>query len=181
MGVVIVDYRMLSMQKGKIDIRSSDNKLVAKFTSDSIFLGEDHYSLGNINVEEFKKRVKCFAFYPDYHILVLEGKRNTMGKMEINIDDKCVFIESKYVTYQTISEHLKYKAIDITGNVQLKKKKDDKSETIKNFQEYSYIVKEVQGDWLKVKCDEEVYGLNFEGYVKWIKNEEITVTVLYSY
>lgn len=180
-GLIIIDYESLLRKKGELIIVNSSQNEVGKFTSDSIILEENKYEIDKLRRTVFYEHFSALAFYPDYYIVVLRGNKIDKNRFEITLNGESVFIESKYASFQTVEDHLKNKSVYLTKKSPLKKDMDDSSEIISDYLDYSYVVIDIKGMWMRVKCDKEVYGLDFEGYVRWKVNDEITITVLYSY
>lgn len=180
-GAVVIDYRSLHMQGGELLIRNINNEVIGKFTSDSIFIKTNKYKIEKLRRKVFYGHFKSLAFYPEYYIVVLKGKANDENRIEISLDGESAFVDSEYASFETYEEHLKDQSVSLSKKSPLKKEMDDSSETISTYLDYSYVVLDIEGEWLKVECDKEVFGLDFKGYVRWRVNDDIAVSVLYSY
>jgi len=180
-GLIIIDYEAIHRRNGELLLLNNDQEIIGRFTPDSIVVLEKKYEIDKLKRNVFNEHFNSLSYYPDYYIIVLKGYKIGKDRFEINVDGKTAFIESKYASFQSNEEYIRDKSVSLTKKTELKKEMDDNSETISNYLYYSYIVLEVNGDWLKVKCNKEVFGLDFVGYVRWKINDEIAVKVLYSY
>lgn len=174
-GVLIIDYDSLRINGSILWLEDSNGIL-----PDSICVKENGEVTSIKNIR---------AYYPDYSIIVLDSwPVDTFEKYKVIVDGKIRYLSNnvnltKYVTWESFL----YNTFLMTNkNNPLRQSIGDGEPTVSidSYEDVSFVVEQVKGDWAKVKCNIDCEGcpdmLIVSGWLRWRNQGKLLVELYYS-
>ncbi|MFA8301437.1 MAG: hypothetical protein ACEPOV_14820 [Hyphomicrobiales bacterium] len=180
-GVLIINFDYLHLNKqASVNFYDKEGEALAQIYFDRIILNQQNNISNSIIEDVFCDYFNCFFFDIEYSLVIINGLKRGDEFFTV-FNDKEVYINiNESVSFQTLEKHVEENIISLTQESPLRILARDESEIIENYLDYDYEVIEVIGDWLKVKCFKDVYGLDFEGFVKWREDNKLLIKIIYS-
>lgn len=123
------------------------------------------------------------AYYPDYGVFVIDANKSNDNEYEVYINGEWKIIKDNNLLYKKWEEFIKDILIKLPDNISLHSQKNTKSKKIKTKKDLSYRVLQVEGDWIKIECNENCEDCNHKhktkGWVKWKNGNKLIVYLYY--
>jgi hypothetical protein len=184
-GYLFIDISKIYYHNKKLEINSVEKEVSFFFNGKKLNLNNKSYDI----IEDFGKYsdlVKCEAFFPEYDLFIVECLKKNDGYY-ITINTKQFFIDNdKYndlLTFKTQEEYILdvYPIPSIENS--LREEPNINSKIISDYNEFTFISIEIDGDWLKIKDDKECYSgenpskKDIIGWVKWRDQGKIIINI----
>lgn len=166
-----------------LNVLNTDNSIYGTFHSDHDS-HEFYFVRGDI-----RARPKVRAYYPDYHILIMDVKKTGENEYILYIDGGWKKIRTKSrLSYKTWHEFIQldvgFIAYKETPLIMYEKKSGSNSIKLKSTENYSFSIKKVDGDWVYAVCDLDCEGCGelgkkIEGWFRWKKDMRLLIDLRY--
>ena len=149
--------------ENKIEIINDDNSVYATIFRDN----QDEIVFSGVDT------LNIFAYYPDYNIIIFSAKKKSNTEYYVNVNGLRKRIIDHNLKFLKWDEFILKVSLVFSDNYPVyTEKKEDKSKLLQNQLDYnSFNVLGVEGNWLKIKCDNECEGCNDldKNKIFWIK------------
>ena len=176
-GVLIVNVDLLMETRDTIKIYNLDGNVYKQFFFDEKSQEITFKNNSSVNVR---------AFYPDYSLLYLDSsKENNFYEViidneikKIKFNDSLLYLEWNEFILKCIVSTTKYNG--------LKKKPNELSDSIVlvDYDNTSFIIKEVKGEWIRVECDIDCEGCPenkiITGWLRWKAKNRVLLKLYYT-
>ena len=97
---------------------------------------------------------------------------------------RTLIAHGKYlIIFQTIEQHILNNYPILDDFTPLHEQADTLSKVFKDYMHYNYFSVEINGDWLRVQCDDNCDGCPeneiIQGWVRWRKNDKLLIKIGY--
>lgn len=182
--LIDLDWNEFSNSKDTLFILNQDMSNFAKIYDYFLFIDDSKYDLRNMKSSELDilNKIRVRYFDPEYDVFVAQSLsiNNDYYTVKIGNEAKLIARSGDYLTAMSYEDFIKSNLIKLNERTPLKQKSSDSSDTVDNYQEYTYEAVEFAGEWLKVKTVEEIDGVEFFGWVRWKDKDEILIDIAYS-
>lgn len=185
-GIVKINLREIYYDLQELEIFNSDNSVFITMNGRYLQSGTVKLDLKEVDRDTLAYYIRCKVFDPEYNLFLLECTDKDQKYFHVLINDEIKLIDatSTLAEFQTTEEYVLKSYPILTLETPLFEKPDSTSNVIEGFINYNYISTEMNGDWLKVKCDLDCEGCPegkvIEGWVKWRENDRILIKIGYS-
>ncbi len=180
-GVVVVD---LEATKEIIQIKNSDGSIYASinYKDQHLKLKEHTYNLFDIPLETYKDLFNPRLFYPENRILHFECTKENKSsyKVIVNSKEEKILDKSSFgVEFYKWEDYLSLAYISFNPQKNpLRLSPSEKAEVVYEYNDYFFKVLKVEGDWIKIKCDNDCKTCDkgsLEGWIKWKNGKKLLV------
>jgi len=185
-GFVFIDLSKIYHHKGSVLIVGENKDTIVYTENKSMFINRTSYE----TIEEeykYKKHLNIELFNAEYGFFILKCFGITDGFYRVEINGKVGLI-----SLETYKEYLKFKDLKQyvietypipTQQNPLRKETNDNSEIVNDFDKWTFIPVEIDGDWLKVIDNKDCYkgaapsSNDIIGWIRWKKDGEFILKV----
>ena len=179
-GFISVDFDEFLNSKDSLFFYKSDSLcgFISKATAN---LEGKNYDVMNTSTDTLMSVFKSIGFYPEYSILEFKFENKIGDKYQLTLrKDGLLLKSSHFLKIISNKSYLVGRSVSISkGN---KLYADIKSkEIVADFDNFSYVVDKISGDWLHLVSDKDLHQCHVEGWTKLISKDGIGVSFNYSY
>jgi hypothetical protein len=187
-GVVIVDFSL--SHTGVISVFKSpemiEEHLRYEITTDELIIDGEQFKGANVSekllMEKFQINLRLF--YLEYQIFHFDCIKDLGDKYEVLLNPESNlkgYISKEAGSFYNWADYIKkgYILFNPQKNP-LRENPSNDSKVVYKYNDYFFEVKEVEGDWIKVKCNNDCKDCdkqNLEGWIKWRESDEFLIQI----
>jgi hypothetical protein len=140
-----------------------------------------YYYFDNLKYNAPIPNIIIRAYYPDYGVFVIDANKSNNNEYMVFINGQWKVLKENNLIFKKWEEFLKDILIKLPDNINLHYQKNINSKKIKIQRDLSFRVLEVEGDWIKIECNQncEECSKKTKGWVKWRKGNKLIVYLYY--
>jgi hypothetical protein len=178
-GFVFINISNIYYHGGALGIYDKNGDTLIYVKNKNIKLDRNVYE----TIEEdylYKKNVKVESFDPEYGLFILRCYGIKNNYYEVGINDTIGLISTQlsndYIEFKDVKKYIMDSHPIPTSTNPLRINPEENSEITKDFEQWTFIPIEINGDWLKVKDNKECYKgatpseKDIIGWVRWQKD-----------
>lgn len=160
-----------------------DKKLpIYRFKGKDITINNKKYDI----IEEdylYRNSFDVESYDPEYSLFIFKANKLSDGNFEVYINNtKRIIKGEKYkeiLKFKIPEQYVLDSYPSPTKENPIRIKPNENSEPIPNYDDYVYVSVKIEGDWLKVRNDDDCYfeekhsEMNIFGWIRWKKNGKI--------
>lgn len=180
-GFISVNYDYFLKSKDSLMFYLETDSLYGFITNDYANVQGKEYDLMNTSADTLMILFNSIGFYPEYSILEFQFDKKNNNKYQLKSNDKAIYLQhNRFLKVFSHENYLIGKSVSINKNNRLFISPEDKS-IVANYSNYSYVVDSLNGNWLYLVSDKEIFETHLEGWAKLKINGELGVVIYYSY
>ena len=187
LGFVFINIGNIYHNGGETVLFDIKRDTVAYFRNTKLLAEGREYEI----IEEehlYKKPNYAEVFNPEYGLFILRcyGKEDGFYHVKFNNESSLIQINSSNVKFKNLEQYVLETSPIPTKENPIRSERNESSNIVSNYSDYTYLPIEINGDWLKVKDDKDCYigafpsKIDITGWVRWRRDGEFILKVAHT-
>ena len=181
-GYLFVSINEIYFDNKELVILDDKELPIYRFKGKDITINNKKYDI----IEEdylYRNSFDIESYNPEYSLFIFKANKLSDGNFEVYINNtKRIIKGEKYkeiLKFKTPEQYVLDSYPSPTKENPIRMKPNENSEPIPNYDDYVYVSVKIEGDWLKVRNDDDCYfeekhsEMNIFGWIRWKKNGKI--------
>ncbi len=188
-GFVFIDLSRINNCQGYVFILDQNKDTILQLQNQTISLNGVKYALFE---EEYlyKDLINAEVFEPEYGLFILKCYEVTDKFYKVEFNEKITFVSNnvinKCIQFKDLEKYILESYPVPTQQNPMRENPDENSGIVNNFDKWTYLPVEIDGDWIKVVDDKDCYSgeapssVEIKGWIRWRKDGDFILNVAHS-
>ncbi len=188
-GFVFIDISRINNQERAISILGQNRDTILHLQNQIISINGIEYK---VYEEEhlYKKLVNAEVFEPEYGLFILKCYEITDKFYKVELNEKITLVSNslinKSIQFKGLEQYIMESYPVPTQQNPLRTNPDESAGVVDNFDKWTYLPIEIDGDWIKIIDDKDCYSgeapsqVDIKGWIRWRKDGKFILKVAHT-
>ncbi|TKG88258.1 hypothetical protein EYV94_27370 [Puteibacter caeruleilacunae] len=188
-GFVFIDFSRITNQEEAVSVLDQNGDTILYLQNRVISLHGIDYAVYD---EEhlYKKLVDAEVFEPEYGFFILRCYEITDQFYKVELNEKVALVSkdvtSKSIQFKNVEKYIMESYPMPTQQNPIRVSPDEDADEVNDFDKWTYLPVEIDGDWVKVVDDKDCYSgeapssIDIKGWIRWRKDGKFILKVAHT-